>query len=164
MILSAQTLRDVRPVTPFHERTLFDGMSFGLSYAGYDIRLRESLHLPAHKFVIGSSIEEFTMPLNVLARVHDKSSWVRRGVMVANTILEPGWRGFLTIEMFNQSDHDVRLTSGTPIAQVVFEYLDQPVVEGYKGKYQDQPAHPVKARREKKIVTLTGQLSLFEES
>ena len=31
--------------------------------------------------------------------VHDKSTWARRGLVVQNTVIEPGWHGYLTIEV-----------------------------------------------------------------
>ena len=43
------------------------------------------------------------MPSDVLGQVCDKSTWARRGVAVQNTIIEPGWRGYLTVELTNHS-------------------------------------------------------------
>lgn len=141
MILSAQTLRKLRPVDPFVERTVFKGMSYGLSNAGYDIRLRENVWIGPGEFHLASSIERFTMPRNVLGRVHDKSSWARKGLSVFNTIIEPGWEGFLTLELVNHSDHHMSMDRGVPIAQVVFEYIDDEA-PAYAGKYQNAPAWP----------------------
>lgn len=140
MILSAATLRKLRPVDPFVERTVFNGMSYGLSYAGYDIRVRESVDLPAGGFSLVSSIERFEMPKNVLARVHDKSSWARKGLSVFNTIIEPGWFGYLTLELVNHGPGR-RIPSGTPIAQVIFEFVDDDAAE-YSGKYQNAGPGP----------------------
>jgi dCTP deaminase len=34
--------------------------------------------------------------------VHDKSTWARRGLVVQNTVIEPGWHGYqTTIELTN---------------------------------------------------------------
>lgn len=151
-ILSDKTLRKLRPVTPFEERTEFHVgagkmMTFGLSCAGYDIRIRESITLWAphgskieaqRSFQLCSSIEYFEMPNNVMAVVHDKSSWARRGLSVFNTVIEPGWRGYLTLELKNFGLKDLYIRKGSPIAQVVFHKLDKECENPYSGKYQNQ--------------------------
>jgi dCTP deaminase len=148
MIASAQTLRGLRPVEPFEDRKVFEGMSYGLSSAGYDIRIAEDTHLAPGEFSLASSIERFWMPFSLLGIVHDKSTWARKGIAVQNTVIEPGWRGYLTLELTNHSDKYVFIKSGSPIAQVVFHLLDHPTEQPYQGKYQDQQAGPQHARSE----------------
>lgn len=141
MILSGQTIRKMNIIKPFHERRVHEvtGMSFGLSSAGYDIRLAESVFLPPAGFVLGVSMEQFDMPTNVVGRVADKSTLARSGLSVFNTIIEPGWRGYLTIEIANHTNNEKHLYRGQPIAQVVFQFTDEPVEHTYTGKYQDAP-------------------------
>lgn len=153
MILSAQTLRETRPliVVPFfNTKTVSHGMSFGLSHAGYDIRVAQHLELTqAAPFVLASSLERFQMPNDVLAVVHDKSSWARKGLFVNNTVIEPGWEGFLTLELsYRGNDARLVVEMGAPIAQIVFHRLDFPTDTPYVGKYQNQPDRPVKAIEE----------------
>jgi dCTP deaminase len=148
MILPAQTIRKLRPITPFHERTVHNGMSFGLSHAGYDVRVAETIVVPPGGFLLASTIEKFNMPNDLLAIVHDKSTWARRGVCVQNTVIEPGWRGFLTLELSNHSTTAVSITYGDPIAQIIFSRLEEPTEAVYAGKYQDQEAGPQSPRLE----------------
>jgi dCTP deaminase len=149
MILSAQSIRRrclQGMIRPFHERSVFGGMTYGLSIAGYDIRIAEDMVIPdTAQFALGSSIEHFEMPLDLLAKVCDKSTWARRGLFVQNTIIEPGWCGHLTLELTNQGFQWVQLKRGTPIAQIIFQLLDEPAEAGYKGKYTNQPNYPVPA-------------------
>jgi dCTP deaminase len=155
MILSAQTIlrccKDhmlmgamTKPmITPFYEeKQIVHGMSFGLSAAGYDIRLAQDIELWTEGFVLGSSMERFCMPRDVLGIVHDKSTLARRGLSVFNTVIEPGWEGFLTLELKNQGIERITLPAGCPIAQVVFHFLDRPTMSPYSGKYQNQEAGP----------------------
>ena len=88
------------------------------------------------------------MPFDVLGVVHDKSSWVRKGICVQNTIIDPGWCGFLTLELTNHwsNTRPCTIRAGTPIAQVVFHRLDQATELPYSGKYQNQERGPQKAR------------------
>lgn len=148
MILSAQSIRTLRPVTPFEDRGVIRGRSYGLSVAGYDIRVAEDIALWPGDFRLASSVERFTMPDDVLALVKDKSSWARLGLSVFNTVIEPGWEGWLTLELKNQGNKSLRIESGDPIAQILFERLDEPTEQPYSGKYQNQEAGPQVARFE----------------
>lgn len=134
-------------IEPFCYRTVEHGMSYGLSLAGYDIRIREDVHLGPQGFVLASTLEYFNMPLDVLCIVHDKSSWARRGIAVQNTVFEPGWRGFATLELSNHGKYPITIQGGSPIAQVIFHRLSC-YTKGYEGKYQDQPSYPVPAIKE----------------
>lgn len=148
MILSAQTIRKFKPIDPFHERIVKNGMSFGLSHAGYDVRIAQDLELAPGKFALASTIERFTMPGNMVAMVHDKSTWARRGLSLFNTVIEPGWCGYLTLELVNHSDETLSIEHGDPIAQIVFMKLDKATERPYSGKYQNQRPGPVPAMRE----------------
>jgi len=154
MIASAQTLRALQPVKPFIERTRVNGMSAGLSAAGYDVTvdgttwLYSSLVLEPGQFELVSTFETFEMPTNLLGIVHDKSTWARLGIAVQNTVIEPGWKGYLTLEITNHSKKSVTLIHGDPIAQIVFHLLDVPTDAPYTGKYQNQESGPQKARFE----------------
>jgi dCTP deaminase len=88
------------------------------------------------------------MPNNVVGIVHDKSSLARQGIAVQNTVAEPGWRGYLTLEITNHYVNKILLLKGDAIAQVVFHFLDEPTELIYDGKYQDQQRGPQEARNE----------------
>lgn len=153
MILSGKTLRSyaergIPLVSPFvSEKTIFNGMSYGCSVAGYDIRVMESTVIDSKQFQLISSIEKFQLPKNVVGFVHDKSSWARRGLSFFNTVIEPGWEGYLTLEAYNTSKVSILLVSGSPIAQIIFMYTDEET-EGYDGKYQNQGRGPQAAINE----------------
>lgn len=96
------------------------------------------------RFTLASAIEEFDMPDDLLGIVHDKSSWARRGLSVFNTVIEPGWKGFLTLELVFHGNEPVVIQHGSGIAQVIFHQLENSAA--YKGKYQNQPNEPVRAK------------------
>jgi dCTP deaminase len=148
MILSAQSIRRRCLVAPFHERTVSHGKTFGLSAAGYDVRIREAVILRPGDFALASTLEHFHMTDDVLARVADKSSWARKGLTVQNTVIEPGWRGYLTLELANHGPNRLVIPEGSPIAQIIFELLDEPTEQPYAGKYQNQMPEPVAAIEE----------------
>jgi dCTP deaminase len=165
MILSAQTIRRYaklfKMVEPFHERTVDQGTSYGLSAAGYDVRVdlqdteemlaqkqRPCIYLARHDYRLASTMERFNMPNNVMGIVHDKSSWARKGVTVQNTVIEPGWCGYLTLELTNHGNSSQVIYPDMGIAQVVFHFLDDPTEQPYDGKYQNQERGPQEARYE----------------
>ncbi len=149
MILSANTLRKLNPpiVTPFLERNVVRGRSYGISLAGYDIRVAQGWTLAPNEFRLFSSLEEFNMPRNVVGRVCNKSSWARVGLDIDNTVIEPGWRGYLTLELHNKSQSMINIVTGDPIAQILFEYTDEET-PGYTGKYQLAGNYPQEAMYE----------------
>jgi len=120
------------------------GVSHGLSEAGYDIRIKQSVTLhPFKRFVLASAIERFRMPTDLVGIVHDKSTWARRGLSVFNTVIEPGWEGYLTLELVYHGWRPLRIVEGSGIAQVIFHRTTDKV--RYEGKYQGQPDKPVAA-------------------
>jgi len=157
LILPAQRIRmrciSANMVQPFNERSVCYGMSYGLSPAGYDIRIGQDILLKPGKFALASSIERFNMPTDVLGTVHDKSTWARRGLAVQTTVVECGWKGHLTLELTNHSDANISLKHGMPIAQIIFHQLQEPTDQPYAGKYQDQPNEPTPARRRRRSIT-----------
>ena len=121
------------------------GVSHGLSEAGYDIRLAQDIWLhPFKRFALASSMEEFCIPNNMIGICHDKSTNIRRGVSVFNTVLECGWSGFLTIELGYHGWRPIKLHAGMGIAQIIFHEISVP--SSYAGgKYDNQPSKPVPA-------------------
>ncbi len=96
--------------------------------------------------MLASTIERFKMPNNLVGIVHDKSTWARRGIAVQNTVIEPGWEGWLTLELTNHGPEPVLLKRGMGISQILFHLLDEPTEIPYEGKYQDQERGPVAAK------------------
>ena len=145
MILSAQSIRRIGVFTPFCERTREHGMTYGLGPASYDVRIAESLVIWPHQCALASTLEHFNMPNNVLGKVADKSTWARRFLAVQNTIIEPGWRGHLTLELSNHGRLPLKILRGMSIAQIILQWLDEPTEQPHAGKYQDQPKGAVEA-------------------
>ena len=142
--------------------------SYGLSMCGYDIRLDQDVAIYPGFTTLASTLERFSVPFDAVEVMHDKSTWARLGVQVQNTVAEPGWRGYLTLEL---TLHPVipigaswwkifwmrqllaaglyppmRLRAGTPIAQVLCHEVDKKTSGYGDGKYQNQSRGPQEAR------------------
>ena len=143
-VLSAQTIANLQLVSPLHPRTEHPEarMSYGLSACGYDVTLDQDVHLSPGQFCLASTAERFRMRNFVVGIVHDKSTLARRGVAVQNTVIEPGWRGYLTLELTNHGPERVSLLRGWPVAQILFHRLDLETEAPYSGKYQNQERGP----------------------
>lgn len=148
MIINGTALLRAAPIKKMLDaKHQLHGVSYGLTEAGYDIRIKQEVVLNAeHRFTLASAIEEFDMPQGLVGIVHDKSTWARRGLSVFNTVIEPGWRGFLTLELVYHGVTPLYIPAGSGIAQVLFHRTQQ--YAAYDGKYQDQPDAPVGAKHE----------------
>ncbi len=145
MIVNGKTLVKAMPIAPMMTTKKREhGVSFGLSEAGYDIRIAQDVTLhPFKRFALASTYDYFDMPFDLVGVVHDKSTWARRSLSVYNTIIEPAWRGWLTLELVYHGWGVLRIPAGAGIAQVLFHQITD--VAAYSGKYQDQPNRPVGA-------------------
>lgn len=143
------------------------GVSYGLGEAGYDIRIKQDItfyrlfglipmvkvvdgnQVSRHlgKFTLASAIEKFNMSPSCVAIVHDKSTWARRALSVFNTVIEPGWKGYLTLELVYHGRKKLHIPAGSGIAQVLFHLVQEPA--NYNGKYMNQENKPVAARPSK---------------
>ena len=149
-VLSAQSIELLNLVQPLVPRTKHEptNMSYGLGPSGVDIRLDQDIELPPGGFCLASSIEKFNLPNFIVGICHDKSTLARRGLSVFNTVLEPGWLGYLTLELSNRGNELIVLSRESPIAQIIFHKLDEPTRQPYEkdAKYQNQSRGPVRAR------------------
>lgn len=167
MIVNGKRLLELSPIKDMlTEKRKLHGVSYGLSEGGYDIRIKQEIrfetlptcgtrivhiddryHYTEGKFSLASSLEEFTMPPTLLGIVHDKSTWARKGLSVFNTVIEPGWNGFLTLELVYHGEDELVIPAGAGIAQILFHEVSSAAY--YEGKYQNQEDKPVSARESK---------------
>lgn len=206
MLLNDKAIRDLclgvpystetmsRMIEPFSEAVSGNGIiSYGLSSAGYDIRLGPEILVfknsfmevvdpkrfhdvayrkrmfdrlfyskgfsvpeddwpltvmdgnevlvPPHGYVLGSTYERFSIPRHLSVDCLGKSTYARCGVIINVTPLEPGWRGYLTVEISNSSPCPVKLFVMEGLAQLRFHLLTAPPEKDYAekgGKYQNQ--------------------------
>ena len=101
----------------------------------------EPIHLPPYSFAMTHSVERFVMPDNVIGIATGKSSYARSGLIVNITPLEPGWEGYLTIEVINPTPYPIRVYPDEGIAQIIFFRSGSRPRTTYRdrnGKYQGQ--------------------------
>jgi len=104
-----------------------------------DIRTKECI-IPPNSFALARSCEYFRIPRNVLAFCIGKSTYARCGIIVNVTPFEPGWEGYVTLEISNTTPLPAKIYANEGIAQVVF-FEGAPCEISYadrKGKYMKQ--------------------------
>jgi len=97
------------------------------------------------EFILGSTVEKVTLPLDVAAKLEGRSSLGRLGLIVHATAgyVDLGFSGWLTFEIANISKLPIRMYAGMRIAQIVFYQMTSKVENAYgceklKSKYQGQ--------------------------
>lgn len=101
-----------------------------------EVKNNEPFILHPHDFVLATTIESFTLPDNLLARLEGRSSLGRLGVVVHSTasIFEPGWQGKVVMELGNMGSMPVALYPGMRICALTFEKLTSDVDVPYHKK------------------------------
>lgn len=97
--------------------------------------------IPPNSFVLGSTMEYFRIPRDVLAICLGKSTYARCGIIVNVTPLEPEWEGHVTLEFSNTTPLPAKIYAEEGVAQLLFLESDEPCEVSYRdrnGKYQGQ--------------------------
>jgi dCTP deaminase len=147
-----------------------EAVSFGLSSYGYDLRVADEYKIfhnalnsvidpkeissdsfvdfqgevciiPPNSFALARSVEYFRIPENVLAICVGKSTYARCGIITNVTPLEPGWEGYVTLEISNTTPLPAKIYSNEGLCQILFLESDESCEVSYghkQGKYQGQ--------------------------
>jgi dCTP deaminase len=97
--------------------------------------------VPPNSFALARSVEYFRIPRNVLCVTVGKSTYARAGIVTNVTPFEPGWEGFVTLEISNTTPLPAKIYANEGIAQVLFLEADEECEVSYAdrdGKYQGQ--------------------------
>ena len=91
------------------------------------------------QFVLATTMEYFALPNNLTAFVEGRSSLGRMGLFIQNAgWVDPGFKGEITLELFNANRCAIELKSGRRVGQLVFAEMDDEALNPYNGKYQGQ--------------------------
>ncbi|PSP93601.1 dCTP deaminase [Halobacteriales archaeon QS_4_62_28] len=95
-------------------------------------------------FVLGTTHERVEIPPDLLAHVQGRSSLGRLAIVIHATagVVDPGYKGQITLELSNLGTAPVALTPGMRISQLIMTELktpsERPYGEERGSKYQDQ--------------------------
>ena len=108
-----------------------------LNPAGYDLRISKKVVLKPKTYELVATMETVELGLGVVAFMHIRSSLAREGIVGSFAVVDPGFRGQLTLNLYNAGDKEVTFQEGERIVQIVFHSLGNKVEKGYSGSYQD---------------------------
>jgi dCTP deaminase len=108
-----------------------------------EVKPDEAFILHPGEFVLGSTLERVVLPDDLVARLEGKSSLGRLGLLIHSTAgyVDPGWDGYLTLELSNVANLPITLYPGMKIGQISFFRLTSPAETPYGAagnKYQGQ--------------------------
>ena len=84
-------------------------------------------------------MEYIELPNHITAFVEGRSSIGRMGLFIENAgWVDAGFKGRITLELFNANSNPIELEAGRRICQLVFCKMDQVASKPYQGKYQGQ--------------------------
>jgi dCTP deaminase len=110
-----------------------------------EVEADEPFILHPGEFVLGSTFERVRLPEDLVARLEGKSSLGRLGLLIHSTAgyVDPGWDGFLTLELSNVANLPITIYPGMRIGQISFFRLSTAAEVPYgsaerRSKYQGQ--------------------------
>lgn len=108
---------------------------------------RESFVIEPNEFIIAQTYEKVYVPLHLVGFVEGRSGFARAGLSVHQSapMLNPGWRGNITLELFNSGTANIKMTPLDVLpCTVSFQELKTPLTEdeaygsGEDDKFQDR--------------------------
>ena len=95
--------------------------------------------IPPHSFILATTREYISLPKYISGFVEGRSSVGRMGLFIQNaSVVGPGFKGKLTLELYNANILPIRLEVGRRVCQLILFQMDQKSKKGYTGKYQNQ--------------------------
>lgn len=105
----------------------------------------EAFILHPGEFVLGSTLESFTIPADLAGRLEGKSSLGRLGLVTHSTagFIDPGFSGYITFELSNAANLPIALYPGMKVGQLALFRMSSPAETPYGSsalgsKYQGQ--------------------------
>jgi len=107
------------------------------------VKDKEPFILQPGDFVLATTMESFTLPSDLLARLEGRSSLGRLGIVVHSTasVFDPGWNGVAVLELGNLGRMPVALYPGMRICALTFEELKHPATIPYDRKKSAKYSH-----------------------
>lgn len=97
----------------------------------------DEITLQPNDFILGVTVEYFTLPTNITALVNGKSSIGRLGLLIHDAgFVDAGFSGTITLEIKNLNSFPIKLYKGMKIAQLTFFEVEEPIAHyGERGNH-----------------------------
>jgi len=97
-----------------------------------------SIIIKPHEFILFSTKEIIELPSDIVGFCAIRSTIARSGLFSPSTIIDAGFCGSLTIEVYNASNKHIILHPGDRFLHVILSYTKTPCDAPYRGLYQNQ--------------------------
>lgn len=95
---------------------------------GYDLFCAEGVRIvPGERYDVNCGIA-IAMPPSIYGRITGRSSSVRKGLLVHEGIIDPGYRGPLLAYVTNLTERPLNIAKGDRIAQLIFAPAIRPAL------------------------------------
>src|SRR5207245_7522246 len=96
-----------------------------------------------------ASIERVELSDRIVGFLHLRSSLAREGLFASLALVDPGFRGQLTVSLYNSGDSAVNLARGERFIQLSLLRLGKPAVNKYAGRYQNSSGVAASSRKKR---------------
>jgi dCTP deaminase len=87
----------------------------------HEIPFNEPVLIHPGQLTLVSTLEWVQLPVDLVGQVTARSSWAREGLNIATAnLINPGYRGIITLELANHGPIPLKLYPGMRIAQIIF--------------------------------------------
>ncbi len=104
---------------------------------GYDLRVSTDIQIPPGRSLLAATLERVELGDEMVGTLHIRSSLARAGIIASLALIDPGFRGQLTIMLYNSSSKDFILRRGERFVQLAIHLLSTKTRRPYEGRYQD---------------------------
>ena len=108
-----------------------------LNPAGIDLRIQNRIELKPGQQRLAATLERVELSEKILGILHIRSSLAREGVVASLALVDPGFKGQLTVSLYNAGDRPVRMRKGERFIQLSLLGMGRPATEKYDGRYQE---------------------------
>ena len=122
---------------------------FRLNPAGVDLRIDRDVRLRPKQQLLVASIERVELSDRIVGFLHLRSSLAREGLFASLALVDPGFRGQLTVSLYNSGDSAVNLARGERFIQLSLLRLGKPAIKNYAGRYQNSSGVVASRRRKR---------------
>jgi deoxycytidine triphosphate deaminase len=137
----------------------------------YELAEGETLTIKPGGVLMGRVHERFRIPGNLAGKIEGRSSFARLGLAVHCTgdFINPGWEGFMPLQLVNCGPYPIRITPYLAVCQLVLVQLSATPERTYgdpdlKSKYENDEGGPSKWFRDASVRRLQERLGEVDTS
>lgn len=103
----------------------------------HELPFRSAFLLHPGALALVPTLEWVTIPHDLIGTVTARSTWAREGLSIATaTLIEPGYKGIVTLELANLGEIPIKLYPGLELAQITFSTVEGATARLDRGQFR----------------------------